>query len=226
MATEPEISFLSQVDEKLVIRIYGKKVHDFSIKPSEKSKFGANINFVQVYGAKILGICSKLPTPILTMLPGEGVAPVGCSDFDPKEFLMWVLPKDHPLVTFDTQITSIEEFAKQQVNFLIDVDSEFGIHDLQVHGDTVSGTLRARLKLHQKMPWPAPDINVTVVDGNFPFSFKLANVCYPVYTVGVASAQLCISLNPNKICGEITFSVPLPFGLHFDRTFTIACVSF
>lgn len=226
MTTESTISFLSEVDEKLEIRIYGKKVHDFSIIPIEKSKLGAKTTFVKIYGIKALGICHKLSKPLLTILPGDGQVSIGCSDFDTKEFLMWMLPKEHPIVTFETQVTSIEEFINQEVKPLIDVDAAFGIHNLQVNGDTISGYLQARLKLHQKLPWPAKDINITVVDGNFPFSFKLANVCYPIYTVGVASAQLCISLNPNKICGEINFSVPLPFGLHFNHSFQIACVSF
>jgi hypothetical protein len=108
------VSFLSSVEEKLEFKAFGKIVHDFSITPKEKTTLGSNVHFVKVYGIKALGICHKLSNPLLTILPGTGEAPLGCSDFETPEFLMWTLPKDHVLVTFSSQIGTVDELINSE----------------------------------------------------------------------------------------------------------------
>jgi hypothetical protein len=230
MASSP--NFLSTVDDMLVIRLYGKKVVDLSVKPTKDSMLvnaysGASISFARIYGAKILGTCQRLPAPLLAIVPDTDKDPDGCDEFaDPKEFRMWTLPKGAPIVKLAYDVGNAEEIVPSGVRPFLDVNADFHFHDVQLNGTVISGKLRSYLHLHQSGPFGTTLFDVTVVDRDDTLSFDFNQLpCITVFSIGVASAQVCFHANPNRICGEAVVGIDLPVIGHWGQTFTIACVN-
>jgi hypothetical protein len=221
-------NFLSAIDDLLVVRLYGKKVEDLNIVATkEKGKnsplmkaYGESVlSFAWIYGAKVLGACRRLPTPLLLLVPEPDSDPLGCEDFsDPKQYRMWVLPKGGPLVKLIHQVVTAEEVVSAGGQPLLNVDFDFHVHDVQISGTVVSGKLRSFLRVQ----------GFTVVDRDDSFSIDFSSLpCVTVFSIAVASAQICYHPNPNRICGEIVVGVDLPWPIgHWGQTFQIACVNF
>lgn len=227
MANQTE--FLPSIDEKFQIKIFGKKVTDVEINTSRASVLlRGNISklvLVKVYGTKLFGDCIKLPIPFYTLLPDNGMPSDVCGDLgNPDEYLMWILGKNQEFISLSVNSGNVEEIIKSQLHVLVDVNADFHVHDLNVSGTTVSGRLRAYLHLHQKLHWPLPDIDITIVDGDFPFSINI-DTCVTVATVSVVSAQVCFHTNPNRVCGEVSVGIDLPVIGHWGQVFSIACVN-
>lgn len=223
-----QVELLSAIDEKFQIKIFGKTVSDVEIKSMKASiltKGADKLILVKVYGTKLFGKCMKLPIPFYTMLPDNGMPSDACSELgNPDEYLMWTLIKSQEFISISIETGAVEEIFNNQLSLFVDVDADFNIHDIKVTGTTISAILRAKLKLHQKLHWPLPDINVTVVDGDFPFSVDI-NTCVTVATVAFVSAQVCFHTNPNRICGEVSVGIDLPVIGHWGQNFSIACIN-
>lgn len=87
-------NFLSTIDESLIIRLYGTKIQDLSIVAPSHSPlvtgYGAtSVSFAWIHGAKVLGICRQLPSPLLVIVPDPDSDPEGCEVFsDPRTSLI------------------------------------------------------------------------------------------------------------------------------------------
>ena len=226
-----ETTFHSVVDDGLLVRVYGKKVEDLTLAVQKDSHFaiqhgGGPLTFVLVRGIQFLGECHALTVPVLVPLPGDGAPPTGCCQF--KDQLMWVIPKGSPLVALTHNVGTAEEFAKSLAEKRLDVDSNFTLSHLRVEGNTVKGHLRAYLRLKQSGPFGTTLFNIVVIDRNDDFSIQLVpDFCITVFSIGVASAQVCFHENPRRVCGEVFVGLDLPLGLgHFGQNFAIACVQF
>lgn len=227
-------SLVSEIDESLSIRIYGKKMQDLALSASsdgsilQKKYEVTGLEFASVYGVMFLGECQKLPKPLLLLLPSNDVDPVGCGEFsDPKEFRMWTLPHDAPLVALEKAVGSANEIVSRVLRPRLDVNADFRVHDVRIDGTVVRGKLRAYLHLHQSGPFGSTIFDVTVVDRDDDFSINLVpSTCITVFSIGVASAQVCYRENPNRICGEAQIGIDLPVIGHWGQNFTIACVNF
>jgi len=228
-------NFLPAIDELLVVRLYGKKIEDLAITPAKQqsnspliaSYSGSALSFAWIYGASVLGWCRTLPAPILAVVPNNDVDPVGCGDFgDPKQYRMWVLPKGSPLVRLSHQVGTAEQIVSTDIHTLIDVNADFHLHDIQLNGTVISAKLRSYLHLHQSGPFGSTIFDITVVDRDDTLSFDFNTLpCITVFSIGVASAQVCFHANPNRICGEVVVGIDLPVIGHWGQTFTIACVN-
>ena len=223
-----DTTFQSLVDDALQVKVYGKKVEDLTLTARKDSFFasqygGGPLTFVLVFGVRFLGKCRTLPVPLLIPLPGEGTAPTGCCEF--KDQLMWVIPKGSPLVALTQSVVTAEDLAASLTQPRLDVDSNFTLSNVRIDGNTVKGHLRAYLRLHQSTPFGP--INIVVIDRNDDFAFPLPDICVTVFSIAVASAQVCLRENPRRLCGEVSVGVDLPFGLgQFSQNFPIACVQF
>ncbi len=227
MANETDI--ISSIDDSFQIKIYGKKVNDIEIS-SSRSGNGQKLIIVKVFGTKVAGDCIKLPKPFYCFLPDKGIPPDACGDLgDSNEYLMWIVAKKDEFVKLSLETGIAEEMVKSDIQILMDVNAHFYFHDVNISGTKITGSLRAWLNFHQKLPWPAHDIDVTPIpDRDYPFSIDITpNLCYPIYSVGIATAEVCVYANPNRVCGSIRVDVPLPSPLpHYSHTFDIACVNF
>lgn len=223
-----QTEFLPAIDEKFQIRVVGKKVTDVEVTSKRGSVLSTDaagkLVLVKVYGAKLFSDCIKLPVPIYTLLPDNGKPSDACGDLgNPDEYLMWVLGKDQKFVSLSIDTGSVEEIIKKGLAPFVNIDADFHIHDVTVSGTSVSAKLRAYLRLRQ--PGPFGDIfNITVVDGDYSFSVNI-NTCITVFSIGVASAQVCFHTNPNRVCGEVSVGIDLPVIGHWGRNFPIACVN-
>jgi hypothetical protein len=227
-------NFLPAVDDLLVVRLYGKKIEDLTINPAKQAKSplidaysGSALAFAWIYGAQVLGACRKVPTPFLAVVPDTAVDPVGCDEFgDPKEYRMWVLPSGAPLVKLSHQLVTAEQVLAPDVRPFLDVNADFHLHDVQLNGTVISAKLRSYLHLHQSGPFGTTLFDITVVDRDDTLSFDFNQLpCVTVFTIAVASAQICFHANPNRICGEVVVGIDLPVVGHWGQTFTIACVN-
>jgi hypothetical protein len=226
MANQTE--FLPSIDEKFQIKIFGKKVSDLEINSKKGSILSKNATgkliLVKVYGTKLLGDCIKLPVPFFTLLPDNGMPSDACGELgNPDEYLMWILGKSQEFVALSVNAGNVEEIIRKQIHILVDVSADFHFHDVTITGSSISGRLRAYLHLHQKLPWPLPAIDVTIVDGDYPFSVSI-DTCITVATVAVVSAQVCFHTSPNRVCGEVSVGIDLPVIGHWGQNFPIACV--
>jgi len=224
-----QTELIPAIDEKFQIKVYGKKVIDVDIntkRPTVLSReSGTKLVLVKVYGTKIIGDCIKLTTPLYTLLPDIGIKPDGCGDLgNPDDYLMWTLGKSQEFVSISFETGTVGEILNNKVQPRLDVNADFHVHDLVISGTSISGKLRAYLHLHQKLPWPLPAIDITVVDGDFPFSVNV-DTCVTVATVAVVSAQVCFHTKPNRICGEVSVGIDLPVIGHWGQNFPIACVN-
>lgn len=225
-----QTEFLSAIDDKFQIKIYGKKVTDIEIKASKTSILSrdsaSNLVLVKVYGTQMLGGgCTKLSAPFFTLLPDNGSNPDGCGEFgNADDYLMWTLGHKQEFVSLSFDTGNAAEIIKGKIGPHVDVSADFHVHNLSVTGTSVSGKLRAYLHLQQKLSWPLPPINSTVVDGDFPFSVNV-NTCVTVATVAGASAQVCFHTNPNRVCGQVSVGIDLPVIGQWKQNFPIACVN-
>jgi hypothetical protein len=68
-----QTEFLSSIDEKFQIKVFGKKVTDVEVTSKKTSvlspQAAGKLVLVKVYGTKVLDACVKLPLPIYTLLP-------------------------------------------------------------------------------------------------------------------------------------------------------------
>ena len=221
-------SFISAVDDLLVVRIYGKKTIDLSIASAKDSYLvkgygAASVSFAWIYGAKVLGLCQRFPKPFLIIVPDNDKDPDGCDEFaDPKQYRMWTLPKSTPVVKLNHQVVLAEEIALAG----LEVSADFHFHDVQVTGTVISAKLRSYLRLRLPGPFGSTIFDITVVDRDDTLSFDFNQLpCVTVFSIGVASAQVCFHANPNRICGEVVVGIDLPVIGHWGYTFTIACVN-
>ncbi len=225
-------NFLSTIDESLVIRLYGKKAPDLTVASTKDSALVetysiAGIVFAWIYGAKVLGICKRLPKPVLVIVPDADKDPKGCQEFgDPKQFRMWTLPKGSPLVKLAYEVGTAEEISSPVIQPFLDVMADFHIHDVKLTGTVITGKLRSYLRLRQPGPFGTTLFDITVVDRDDTISFDFTEFsCITVFSIGVASAQICFHANPNRICGEVVVGINLPIIGHWGQTFTLACVN-
>jgi hypothetical protein len=222
-------SFVSAVDDLIVIRIYGKKAIDLSLTSGKESKlakeYGAKgVSFAWLYGARVLGLCQQFPKPVLVLVPDSDEDPEGCEQFsDPKVYRMWTLPKGSPLVRVTHEVVQVEQIALSG----LEVQADFHFHDIQLNGTVLSGKLRSYLHLRLGGPFGSTIFDITVIDRDDTLSFDFNQIpCITVFTIaGVASAQVCFHANPNRICGEVVVGIDLPVIGHWGQTFTIACVN-
>ena len=225
-----EIELLSSINEGFNIKIYGKKVKDILIGESKTKLFTdteKKMTFVKVYGSKVLDNCITLSKPFYTILPDNGTKPDGCNAFgDPNEFLMWTFPKGQSIAKLTLETDYLEKALTEVAHPNLDVNVNFQIHDFSVNGSTVSGKLKAYLHLRQPGPFGTTLFDITPVNGDYPFSLSLTpNTCVTVFSIGVASAQLCFYSQPNRICGTVDVGIDLPVVGHWGKKFDIACVN-
>lgn len=222
-------SFLALADDALVVRFYGKKLDDLPITPTRANSLssahdGAKPVAALLYGSHFLGKCFRFPKPMIAVLPDTDVDPTGCEEFlDPKKFRMWSIPKDGPTMWLDYKVQSAAELASP-VHAMVDVDAKFGFQN--VHFDpgklTISGQLRAYLRLHQNFPWPIGDIGATVIDATWDFRINAAAGSATI-NFGVASLTLQY-VPPTELCGSVTVSVDVAHIGHFGHTFPLGCI--
>jgi hypothetical protein len=217
------------VSEQLTVTLYGDPVKGFEIRHplgEVVSQPGKDILLpVRVAGIKTFGACVILPSPILLLLPGAGqeLKVPECGWEKPKQ--KWSLDPKFTTAAINITPVAIGDLAKLRPS--LDVQADFHLHDVHLDGTTIRGKLRSYLHLHQSLPFPLPDINVTVVDRDDAFAINLApGTCITVFSIGVASAQVCYRANPNRICGEVQVGIDLPVIGHWGQNFTIACVNF
>jgi hypothetical protein len=224
-----QTDFLSSIDEKFQIKVFGKKVSDIDItakKQTVLSKGGVTkLILVKVFGTKLFGDCIKLPSPFYTLLPDNGMPSDGCGDLgNPDEYLMWVLGKNDEFVSLLIETGTVEEIIKKGEAVRLNVDADFHIHDVTVSGTTVSAKLRAYLHLRQPGPFGTTIFDITVINGDYSFSVNI-DTCITVFSIAVASAQVCFHTNPNRVCGEVSVGIDLPVIGHWGQNFPIACVN-
>jgi hypothetical protein len=180
---------------------------------------------VKVYGSQILGKCIKLPIPLLTLLPDNGQPSNACGDLgNPDEYLMWVLGKGQEFVSLSIETGTVEEILKAGASPRVNIDADFHIHDIVVSGTSVSAKLRAYLRLRQPGPFGSTIFDITVINGDYPFTVNI-NTCITVFSIGVASAQVCFHTNPNRVCGEVSVGIDLPIIGHWGKNFPVACIN-
>jgi len=112
---------------------------------------------------------------------------------------------------------------------LLDVNSDFRIHDLGLRAATLSGKVKAYLHLHQSGPFGFTILDVTVLDMDAPFAIdftSLVSKSISVFSNGVADAAVCFYPNPNRVCGSVSVHVNLPEIGAWFQTFNLACVHF
>jgi hypothetical protein len=222
-------SFISAVDDLLVVRMYGKKAIDLTLMSGKESKlakqYGAkSVSFAWLYGAKVLGLCQRFPKPLLVVVPDNDEDPDGCDEFaDPKVYRMWTLPKGSPLVKVAHEVVKVEEIALTG----LETYADFHFHDVQLNGTVLSAKLRSYLRLRLGGPFGSTIFDITIIDRDDTLSFDFNQVpCVTVFTIaGIANAQVCFHANPNRICGEVVVGIDLPVIGHWGQTFTIACVN-
>lgn len=224
-----EIGLLSSVADEFNIKVFGKKINDIAFTASKTNVFKnaeSKPVLVKVYGTKLLEKCVALSKPFYLILPDNGVKPDGCGIFgDPNEYLMWIFPRTESLVKLSVEIGMIEQMITEIVHPFLDVNADFHIHDFKVEGTKLSGKLKAYLHLHQSGPFGTTLLDITLINGDYSFSIDLIpTTCVNVFSIGIASAQICFYDNPNRICGTVDVSVDLPIIGHWGRKFDIACV--
>jgi uncharacterized protein YuzE len=220
---------LPSIDEKFQIKIYGKKVTDFEIDLKKESILSPNnkikLVLVKIYGTRLFGDCIILPKPFFTLLPDNGIKPDGCGDLgNPEEYLMWVLGKGKELLYINFDAGSAEDIIKREVSILVDVNADFRIHDIEISGTKVSAKLRAYLRLRQPGPFGSTLFDITVLNGDYPFSVDL-NTCVTVFSVAVTNAEVCFRTDPNRVCGVVNVGIDLPILGRWSRQFEIACIN-
>jgi hypothetical protein len=227
MAAEPSVKFITSINDSLSVSLYGKKITDLVLQKPDRSPlldfYKQDIILAQIYGARVLGQCKRLPVPLIAFVPNTGEKPSGCDEFNnPDEYTMWVVPNGGPLVVLSSDTVNAAEVIRPRG---IDVQADFHFHDVTLNGTVLSASLRSYLKLHCCI-WSACQ-DIVVVDRDDRFSWDFSSIaCYPIYSIGVATAQVCFHPNPNRICGEVVVGIDLPLGLgHWGQTFTIACVN-
>jgi hypothetical protein len=222
---------LDGIDEMLVVRLYGKPVTDVTItgggRESALSRLyaGAPIAFAWIHGVRAMGKCHTLPHPMLLLVPDRPKDPTDCGEFgDPEKFQMWELPADAQVATLDTNVVSVTELVPSEVR--LEVHDEFRIHGVRVEDGVLRGRVRAYLRLRQPGPFGTTIFNITVVDRDDAFEINLKpDVCIPVFSIGVASAEVCFRPNPDRICGSVSVSINLPVLGHYARRWDLACVN-
>jgi len=233
MASEARL--LSEIDDALYVRMYGRNVSDLNVVDSENSIFskssgGRKLTFALIDGFSSKGKCVKLPKPVLTLVSNEGDDPTGCGEFsDPKKFRMWSVKVGEDVALLQHEVGKVEELLARRAQPLLDVNADFHFHDVHFdpHALRVTGRLRAYLRLHQSALGHTV-LDTTVIDRDDAFTINLAsliNTCIPVYSIGVADAEACFYTNPNRVCGAVRIHVDLPVVGGWSQTFNVACVA-
>lgn len=228
-----ETSLMSLIDQSMGLDLYGSKLADLTLnKAPSSSRFGnvfpgKDLIFAHIEGARVLGKCTRLPSPVILLVPDVGTTPTGCGEFsDPKKYEMWSLSNKDTIATLSLKVLTVEELASQ-VQTRVEVNSDFRIYNVKVTGTVISGTVRAYLHLKQPGPFGSTIFDITVIDANYNFSYDFSSIsCITVFTVAVASAQVCYHANPNRICGEVSVGLDLPVIGHWGQNFSLACVNF
>jgi hypothetical protein len=226
-------SFISLVDQSIGLDLFGSKIVDLTLnKPAAPSRLGdlypgKTLIFAYIEGARVLGKCTRFPSPVILLVPDTGTAPKGCDEFsDPKKYEMWSLSNTDTIATLSLHVMTVEQLASA-TQPRVDVTSDFRIYNVKVSGTVISGTVRAYLRLKQPGPFGSTIFDITVIDGNYNFSYDFSSLsCITVFTIAVASAQICYHANPNRICGEVSVGIDLPVIGHWGQNFTLACVNF
>jgi hypothetical protein len=112
---------------------------------------------------------------------------------------------------------------------LLDVNSDFRIHDIALRDFTLSGKVKAYLHLHQSGPFGFTMLDVTVLDMDAPFAIDFASLLsksISIFSNGVADAEIFFYPNPNRVCGSVSVHVNLPNLGAWFQTFNLACVQF
>jgi hypothetical protein len=227
-------SFLDSVNSTLSVRIFGNLADDLTLAPQKGSDLGKvygsdELLFARIVGAQVSGMCFALPRPIFLIVPGKGDDPQGCSQFgDKTKYRMWSFPKGEPVVSLIHNVGSVEDAVGSGLKPFVDIQADFHFHDVSLNGTVLTANLRSYLKIHQSIPWPGSDINIVIIDRDDRFTIDFSSVpCITVFSIGVASAQVCYHPNPNRICGEVVVGIDLPWPIgHWGQTFTIACLNF
>jgi len=222
-------SFVSSIDDLIVVRLYGKKVIDLNVSSSKDSilakEYGTKgVVFAWLYGAKVLGICQQLPKAVLIVVPDTDEDPAGCDQFaNPEVYRMWTLPKGSPIVKLTHEVLQVEQIALTG----LEVDADFHFHDIQLNGTVISGKLRSYLRVRLGGPFGSTIFDTTIIDRDDTLSFDFNQIpCITVFTIaGIANAQVCFHANPNRVCGEVVVGIDLPVIGHWGQTFTIACIN-
>ncbi len=226
-------SMTESVADLISVKLFGNLITDLKWDLSGSSSISRSyqsdkLGVAKIQGAKILGKCERLPFPVFSVVPGNGEDPSGCDEFgDPGKFRMWSLPKGSNLISLQPSVGPVEAILAPAVRPRVDVNADFHFHDVSIAGTQITASLRSYLKLHQSIPWPGHDIDIVVIDRDDRFSIDFSSLpCIPVYSISVATAQICYHPNPNRICGEVVVGIDLPWPLnHWGQTFTIACVN-
>jgi len=224
-----DTSLLSVVDESLQLRIYGKPVDDITLSAAAGSQYAAeldtkSLSFAWIYGVKLAGLCKRLPHPVIAVVPGNGKPASGCDEFPSSAgYLMWELPKNGPLAVLRYEVGTASEVVDKLLAPRLTVDHDFHIYDVHLSGTKVVGRVRAYLRLRQSTPFG--EIKIVVIDRDDPFSIDLIpDLCITVFSIGVASLQICFHNNPNRVCGEARIDIDTPIG-GIHQSFPIACVN-
>jgi hypothetical protein len=138
--------------------------------------------------------------------------------------LSWFESFSH-FMTRCAKITALDPATRR----LLDVNSDFRIHDLALSDATLSGKVKAYLHLYQSRPFGFTILDVTVLDMDAPFAIdftSLLNKSISVFSNGVADAEVCFYSNPNRVCGSVSVHVNLPDIGAWFQTFALACVHF
>jgi hypothetical protein len=227
-----ESTFQAALDDALRVVAFGKTIEDLTIAPSKESSFAKahsteKLTFAWIHGARIDGSCVNFPKPILLLLPGDGAKPTGCSEFTAeKGFLMWNIPKEGPVALLTHDVGPAGEIIKLAATRGLETTSDFRIYDVRLDGTVVRGKVRAYLRFKLPGPFHTTIFDITVIDRDDAFSIDLApGLCIPVFSIGVATAQVCFHNHPNRICGEVVVGIDLPVVGHYGKTFTLACVN-
>jgi len=223
---------LSRTSDSLEVRLYGDLAPDMRLlagegkqtDPISRAYPNQALSFAWICGVRIFGKCRRLPVPLIAVVPGPGTEATECDEFAKHQ--MWTLPLGAPLVTLTHAVGPAERIAWGDVHALVNVDSDFRLHDVRTDGTRVSGALRSYLRLRQPGPFGTTLFDITVVDRDDAFSIDvLPNLCVTVFDIGIARAQICFHPNPNRVCGEVVIGLDLPVVGHWGQTFAIACVN-
>jgi hypothetical protein len=219
------------LDASITVTLYGKVFNDLTYsEPAEEAEvkgptfFSASDQptFGKIYCIGFNGRFTELPLPVVLLLPDEGV-PIGDPNPCPKTDTQWMIRATDSVLRFNYTPVRAADLIK--IRLLVDIDAHFRFQNVHFNpgNTTITGEINAYLHVHQPLPDPIPDIDITVISATWPFTINATGASINI-PFGPATLTLTYT-PPATLCGSVHVHVSLPDPIpDIDQTWNLGCI--